>query len=265
MMALRGAVSRFFASDGFFLGAGLAFFSLITIIPLTLLGVSTLGFIVSSERAADEVVGQLTRNFPVYQREIRTALLRIAEKRALTGVLGTLILVVFASPLLSAARLVMHRLLGIRMPGSYLRNFLVDTATVFLLSGLLFCATLATWFYQWFEVFVLAPANLSSRWMHAGNIAFSMALSAVMLYLGYRFVPRRRVRRSAALAGAIVAAILWEVAKQLFTLYIRKVGVYDQIYGPLGVLIAFVMFVYYSSVVFVFGGAYVATLDARRR
>ncbi len=265
MMALRGAVSRFFASDGFFLGAGLAFFSLITIIPLTLLGVSTLGFIVSSERAADEVVGQLTRNFPVYQREIRTALLRIAETRALTGVLGTLILVVFASPLLSASRLVMHRLLGIRMPGSYLRNFVVDAATVFLLGGLLFCATLATWFYQWFEVFVLAPANLSSRWTHAGNIAFSMALSAVMLYLGYRFVPRRRVRRSAALAGAIVAAILWEIAKQLFTLYIRKVGVYDQIYGPLGVLIAFVMFVYYSSVVFVFGGAYVAALDARRR
>jgi membrane protein len=73
------------------------------------------------------------------------------------------------------------------------------------------------------------------------------------------------VRHGAVLAGAIVAAVLWEIAKQLFSLYIRKVGVYDQIYGPLGVLVAFVMFVYYSAVVFVFGGAYVATLDARRR
>ena len=33
---------------------------------------------------------------------------------------------------------------------------------------------------------------------------------------------------------------------------------------PLGVLIAFVMFVYYTSIVFVFGAGYVATLDARR-
>ena len=55
------------------------------------------------------------------------------------------------------------------------------------------------------------------------------------------------------------------MAKQLFRLYIRQVGVYDQIYGPLGVLVAFVMFVYYSAIVFVFGAAYVASLDSRRR
>jgi uncharacterized BrkB/YihY/UPF0761 family membrane protein len=40
--------------------------------------------------------------------------------------------------------------------------------------------------------------------------------------------------------------------------------VYDQIYGTLGVLVAFVMFVYYSAIVFVIGGAYAASLDAVR-
>jgi uncharacterized BrkB/YihY/UPF0761 family membrane protein len=43
------------------------------------------------------------------------------------------------------------------------------------------------------------------------------------------------------------------------------VGFYDQIHGPLAVLFAFVMFVYYSAVVFVFSAAWVAALDARRR
>jgi uncharacterized BrkB/YihY/UPF0761 family membrane protein len=55
------------------------------------------------------------------------------------------------------------------------------------------------------------------------------------------------------------------VAKQLFRFYIREVGVYDQIYGALGVLVAFVMFVYYSAIVFVLAAAYAATLDTRRR
>ena len=86
-----------------------------------------------------------------------------------------------------------------------------------------------------------------------------------MFYLGYRYVPRRHVRVGAALPGAIVASLLWELAKQLFSLYIRKIGIYDQIYGPLGVLVAFVMFVYYSAIVFVFGAAYVAALDAKGR
>lgn len=265
MFALRGAVARFFAADGFFLGAGLAFFGLITLIPLVLLGVSALGFILTSEDAAHEVIGQLARNFPVYRREIRGALLRITETRALTGVLGTLTLIVFSTPLFSSSRLVLHRLLGIKMPGSFVRNLLVDSGMVMLLSVLLFAATVATWFYHWIELFVLEPSQLSSRWINAGNVAFSMVLSTALLYMGYRYVPRRRVRASSALAGAIVASLLWEIAKQLFALYIRKVGVYDQIYGPLGVLIAFVMFVYYSAVVFVFGGAWVAALDSRRR
>jgi len=265
MFALRGAFSRFIAADGFFLGAGLAFFVLVTMIPVVLLSVSTLGFVLSSERAASEVVGQLARNFPVYRREIQGAMLRIVETRATTGVIGTLVLVLFSTPLLSGSRLVLHRLLGIRAQTGYVHNMLLDSTMVLLIGGLLFGATLATWVYHWLELFVLTPAQLSIGWMNAANIAFSVVLSTMVLYLGYRYVPRRRVRAGAALSGAIVAAILWEIAKQLFGLYIRKAGVYDQIYGPLGVLVAFVMFVYYSAVVFVFGGAYVAALDARRR
>ena len=89
--------------------------------------------------------------------------------------------------------------------------------------------------------------------------------SALMLYFGYRYLPRRRVRPGAALAGAVLASVLWEVAKRLFRLYVRSVAVYGQIYGPLGVLIAFVMFVYYTCVVFVLGACYVAAMETRRR
>jgi uncharacterized BrkB/YihY/UPF0761 family membrane protein len=42
------------------------------------------------------------------------------------------------------------------------------------------------------------------------------------------------------------------------------VSLYNEIYGPLAVLVAFAMFVYYSAVVFVFSAAFVAALDSRR-
>jgi membrane protein len=265
MLALRGALSRFFAADGFFLSAGLAFFVTVTLIPMVLLTVSTLGFVLTSEQATREVVGHLTRNFPVYSREIRTAIVRIVETRAASGVLGTVILIAFSTPLFSASRLVLHRLLGLSLPASYLRNFVLDSGLAVLIGVLLFLATLATWVFDWFEAFVLEPAGVSSGWLNVTNLAFSVGLSAITFYLAYRYMPRRRVSMGPALVGAILASLLWEVAKQLFSLYIRKVGIYDQIYGPLGVLVAFIMFVYYSAVVFVFGGAYVAALDARRR
>ncbi len=85
-----------------------------------------------------------------------------------------------------------------------------------------------------------------------------------MFYCAYRYVPRRQVRVVPALAGAVLASVLWEIAKQLFRLYIQRVSIYNEIYGPLAVLIAFVMFVYYSAIVFVFSAAFVAALDSRR-
>ena len=260
----RGAWSRFFAADGLFVSAGLAFFFLVTMIPLILLGVSMVGFVLSTEQAAQEVVGQLTANFPVYRKEITRALLRIVETRATSGALGTVILIVFSTPLFSASRLVLHRVMGLRVGRGIVRGMLVDAGMVILLGMLLFALMAITWAFYWFQVFVLGPAQLPSGWLSATGLLFSLVLSMVMFYLGYRFVPVRRMRPGPALAGAVVAALLWEVAKQLFRLYIRQFGVYDQIYGPLGVLVALAMFVYYSAVVFVVGGAYAASLDAGR-
>jgi membrane protein len=262
--AVRGTWSRFFAADGLFVSAGLAFFFLVTMIPLLLLGVSMVGFVLTSEQAAQEVVGQLTKNFPVYRGEISRALLRIIETRARSGVVGTMILIMFSTPLFSASRLVLHRVMGLKVRRGVVRGMVVDAFMVILLGMLLFAMTAITWAFYWFQVFVLAPAQLPSGWLAATTLAFSLVLSMLMFYLGYRFVPVRRMRPGPALAGAALATVLWEIAKQLFRIYIKQFGVYDQIYGPLGVLVALVMFVYYSAVVFVVGGAFAASLDAPR-
>ena len=265
MLGLRGAVSRFIAESGFFLAAGLAFFFLVCIVPLLLLAASTLGFVLSSQEAAHEAVNQLTRNFPVYRREITSAILRIVETRAASGIIGTLILIFFSTPLFGAIRLVLHRMLGVRSGGGYVSNLLLDSGMVLVLTVLLFASTSVTWLFQWFQEFIVKPYHVGWQGAYAITIAVSVALSTIMFYFGYRYVPRRRPRVWAALVGGLLAGGLWEIAKQLFRLYIRNVGVYDQIYGPLGVLVAFAMFVYYSAIVFVFGAAYVASLDAHRR
>ena len=261
---VRGAYTRFFAADGLFLSAGLAFFFLVTMIPLVLLSVSIVGFVLTSEQAAREVVNQLTRNLPVYRGELSRTLLRIVQTRTSSGLLGTIILIAFSTPLFSASRLVLHRLMGLTSGRGLVRGFAVDSGMVLLLGVLLFGVTAITWGLFWFQAFVLEPANVPARWLATLTLVFSLLISMLMFYLGYRYVPVRRMRAGPALAGALVATGMWEVAKQLFRLYIRQFGVYDQIYGPLGILVAFVMFVYYSAVVFVFGGAYAASLDAIR-
>ena len=261
---IRGALSRFSEADGFFLSAGLAFFFLVTLIPIILLAVSTVGFVLSTSRAEDMIIGQLAANFPVYRREIMSVLRRIAETRGLSGLLGTVTLLFFATPLFSAARHVLDMVTGVRADVHFIRRVFADMALVVLLCVLLFLATVVAWFYHWFLVVVLQPAGMPGEWMGTAGTLLSLALSASLFYLAYRYVPHRPLSPSAAVAGAAMATVLWEIAKQLFRLYIRRIGLYDQIYGTLGVLVAVVMFTYYSAIVFVFAGAYAAALDARR-
>jgi membrane protein len=262
--ALRGAAARFYAADGLFMASGLAFSFLICLIPLVLLGVSLVGFVLSGEQAAHEVVNQLARNFPVYRREISRTLLAIVETRRVSGLVGMITMLVFASQLFGTARLVMHRVLGVRA-GSFLGNFARDAVMVLLLSLFLFVGTVASSIMEWIQAFFLEPVRMSRQWIGMAWVAFSLAFSTLMLYFGYRYLPRRRVRSGAALAGAVLASVLWEVAKRLFRLYVRNVAVYGQIYGPLAVLVAFVMFVYYTCVVFVLGACFVAAMETRRR
>src|SRR5262245_60522534 len=106
---------------------GLAFFFLLSLVPLLLLVVSLVGFVLAREEAARHVVGQLAEQFPVYQTQISRVLLRIVETRTASGLLGTGTLVLVSTPLMSASRLILHRLLGAKSDGGFLRNLLRDS------------------------------------------------------------------------------------------------------------------------------------------
>src|ERR1700675_2271562 len=189
---LRAAVGRFFAVDGMFLAAGLAFSFLVCLIPLVLLGVSVVGFVLSGERAAEDGVNPLARTLPVYRRESAGALLAIVAHRRISGILGNVILVFLSTQLFSASRLVMHRVLGARQPGGVLRNFARDALIVTLLSVFLVLGTVATWVVEWLRAFVLEPAHVSTQWIAAGWIVLSLGIWPFMLYLVEGHLPRRQ-------------------------------------------------------------------------
>jgi membrane protein len=260
---LRQAFANFFAHQGFFLAAGLSFYFLICLIPLLFLIVSLAGFILQSETASRQVINHLAPLVPVYQNEIARVLRTIVARRNVSGVLGTVILVLFSTQLFASARVVLDRVLGVRRGRGWVKGMLLDTVFILLIGILFFTTLVVTDLFAWVKVFVLQPAAVPPVWVHYMGVALGVGLAAMMFYLLYRHLPNRWIPPGPAVAGALLASLLWEIAKQLFRLYILNLGVYDQIYGPLGVLVAFVMFVYYSAIVFILGAEYVAALERR--
>jgi membrane protein len=74
-----------------------------------------------------------------------------------------------------------------------------------------------------------------------------------MFYLLYKFMPNRKIQTKIAFFGALSAGFLWELAKQGFRLYFFNVVDLNKFYGSFGLLLALVLWVYYSCIVFILG------------
>ena len=89
--------------------------------------------------------------------------------------------------------------------------------------------------------------------------------STIAFVLLYKLVPHRQVLWRHAIAGAVVASLLFEGAKQLFAIYVRNVPGYNVLYGAFVSVPFFLIWVYVSWLVVLLGAELTAALGHRRR
>ncbi len=77
--------------------------------------------------------------------------------------------------------------------------------------------------------------------------------SWVMLLLLYVLMPNTKVHLRSALYGSLVAAVLWELAKFGFQIYVKHALPYSALYGSLGLIPVFLFWVYISWMIVLFG------------
>jgi membrane protein len=87
-------------------------------------------------------------------------------------------------------------------------------------------------------------------------------LTWAALALLYGFVPARRVEPRHALFGALLAGIVFELAKRAFAFYLMQVPTYALIYGAFATVPIFLLWLYLSWLVVLGGAVFTALLPA---
>lgn len=101
------------------------------------------------------------------------------------------------------------------------------------------------------------PAAIERKsWEWVGSVGFYL-LPFVLLSLAfgafYQLMPNTRVQPAAALVGGIVGGSLWLVNNKLSVLYVSTVANYGQIYSSLGLIPLFLIGMYFSWLILLFG------------
>jgi membrane protein len=94
----------------------------------------------------------------------------------------------------------------------------------------------------------------SGGWLYDSFLSVLPYIGSILaFYLMFQLVPFTRIRADAALFGAVFTGIVWEFSKVPFTAYVSNVINPTGVYGPLGVIPFFLLWVYLSWAITLFG------------
>lgn len=82
--------------------------------------------------------------------------------------------------------------------------------------------------------------------------SLSFMVTVTLFAIVYRFMPRAAVTVRDTIPGAVLAGVLWEIAKYGFAWSLSYFH-YDQIYGSVGAVVAVLTWSYVSSLILLFG------------
>ncbi|MDE3057968.1 MAG: YihY/virulence factor BrkB family protein [Bacteroidota bacterium] len=264
---LRGVYVRFIEDDILFLASGIAFNIIFCLIPLLLLFSSLIGSLLNSTQIATENIQELVAkalpNRP-YASEVSLFAGRIihdlVEFRKSMGMIGLLVLIYTSTSLFSAVRSALHRIYRIASTRSILIAQVKDVLLVFALGILFLLLTVFHWLYAFInefssELFRRTGAPFFTGLPEYIPVITTFLLLVLIAFIAYRFIPFSGTTTRSSLIAALMTTILWEASGFLFSWYLETFHPFNALYGTYAFILVTMVWIYYSSVVFVVGGA----------
>lgn len=243
-----------FAPESQLIASSIGYFTLFSLFPLALLVVAIASNWLDPIMAETRIVAEMEFIVPGLESMLGENLQNLVRARGpITGV-AALMLVWSASSVFNVITRAMDRIWGadINHRRSMWRHRTLAVVMVLIITMLLLVAstiegTLLTIFNS------LLPAGLSGVGPFTTRF-WAVSLNVVLFTLLYYFIPHVKVGWREVLPGAILAGILWQLAKQIFIYF---VAIYlsrsNLIYGSVGTIIAFLTWTYISSLILLFG------------
>jgi membrane protein len=101
------------------------------------------------------------------------------------------------------------------------------------------------------ERYALLPV-LGSALLQLVFAGVSILVTVTLFVIVYRFMPNAQVTLRDTLPGAVIGGLLWEASKYIFAWSLNYFH-YDEIYGPVGAVVAVLTWSYVSSLILLFG------------
>ncbi len=244
--------------SGGLMAAALAFYGLLSLVPLLSLGVAILGAILgSSQHALNSLQNAIEQALPGNGDMIYDTLSGIKEGTGLAGIAGLVGLAFSASAIFTNMELALNNMWKAERMRAWWSQRLVALGTSLLVLLLLLASLAVTSVLTWLQNRQIPGYGEASHipfvWTVIGHLV-PLALSILMFTVLYKIVPNCVIEWRSAVRGGIFAGVAWELAKLLFAVYVGHFAHYNKVYGSLGAIVSLMFWAYYSATILFLGG-----------
>ena len=259
----RFLVRRFLVDRGPQSAAALTYTTLFAVVPMMTVTFAMLSAIPAFQGVGEQIQMYIFKNFiPSTGATIQQYLVAFTDQARQLTWFGVGFLMATALMMLLTIKKAFNLIWRVRQPRRGMSSFLLYWA-ILSLGPLLLGAGFAMSTYITSLSLLSGPHAL----IGAGTMlkAMPLLLSVAAFTLIYAAVPNTRVPLRHALIGGVFTAVLFEAAKQVFGLYVSYFPSYQLIYGAFAAVPLFLLWIYLSWMIVLFGAELVCGLSSSQQ
>jgi membrane protein len=263
----RGLIGLY-NSDDLTFAASIAYYALLSLFPFFLLLLSLVAGVTSSDADRQAVFDFVLRYFPRQFAFIESQLKAMQGARVQLGVAGSILMIWAAMGVFGAITSAVNHAWGVEKQPSYFKHKMISftmlvMASLLLIAALALVSTINIVEARWFAAVVERYDTL--RRFQSFAVAWASTFAFIFVVgLVFYFVPNAKVRFRDVWVGAVVTGLAWRGALAGFGWYVRDMTRFNEIHGSIAAVVVFLIWVYTSAIIFLYG-VEVTAANARLR
>ena len=246
--------------------AAISFQTFVSLFPLIGFITAIAAFLVEPEVLVQFVADQSGDLAPGAEDFLESTLPSMAAVRESVGVISVIALLWTGSNLFGALRRGLDAATGATRRRTFVQGRALDLATTMATGGLLGISVTATAVLTFLQQSELLGGDSPFAWLgwllRWLGVLLPILFATGVFGLMYHLVPAERLAWRPALAGGLVGAVGFEIGKNAFVWYTANFGSFNAIYGPLATVVVLLIWIYFSSMIFLAGAAFGSAVSA---
>jgi membrane protein len=242
--------------------ASLAYTTILSLVPLAAISLAIISRFKFSQESFQDLLMQYLLPTASFQEVIMENIQKFASNTAALSIFGGLFLAATSVALLNTVEASFNAIWRVTEKRNLLSKFTAFWSVITFSPILLGASIVLT--SRFYEVELVGSLLKNELIRSAIRYILPFFLIVVIVFFAYRVLPHTKVRAVPAILGAMIATALFSYARWEFGLYVSKYANFERIYGMLGTLPAFLIWIYISWVIVLFGAEVAYTFQYHR-